>query len=109
MGLRDDETWRDYVSRELRDQDAKLADVKTELAVLKAQTTDFGDLLEKNTNATTKISADTKEMLELFQSWKGAMKVLESIGRIAKPVSAISALGVSLVGWYYAWRHGPGK
>ena len=56
--------------------------------------------LEENTKATKEIYKNTAEMLDLFQSWKGAMKVLEVLGKAAKPLAAILGLFVALAAWW---------
>ena len=52
----------------------------------------FEDKLDGNTNATQRIEASTTELLEVLNSWKGAMRVLDVLGKVAKPITAISAL-----------------
>lgn len=62
--------------------------------------------LADNTATTKRIETSTHEMVELFQSWKGAMKVLETIGKAAKPLAAIATLGGAIGAWWVNWRVG---
>ena len=60
--------------------------------------------LAHNTQATARVeaktdqvAADTSELVELMHSVKGAFVVLNGLGRLAKPITALLALGTSLV------------
>lgn len=67
-----------------------------------------GDLAE-NTIATRRIDASTQDIVEFFESMKGAFKVLNWIGKLARPVSAVVGLCLALWGVYLAWRSGVPK
>lgn len=62
--------------------------------------------LAENTATTKRIETSTHEMVEIFDSWKGAMKVLEGIGKLAKPMSYIAALAASVTGIWVAIKTG---
>ena len=62
--------------------------------------------LQANTAATIRIDTSTKEIVEFFESMKGAFKVLNWIGALAKPIGAIVLLCTSLWGAWLAFRHG---
>lgn len=65
--------------------------------------------LAANTRTTADIKADTGELVDLMHSAKGAWKMLDLLGRIAKPVGALIAAGVGLwaslkgAGWNGGW------
>jgi hypothetical protein len=42
--------------------------------------------IERNTKLTESIETNTRDLITLFQSWAGAFRVLEQIGRLARPV-----------------------
>lgn len=52
--------------------------------------------LNENTKSTKRIEGNTGQLIDILDSLKGAFKVLNWIGKIAKPVSAIigACLGV---------------
>lgn len=59
--------------------------------------------LKENTEITNRIERNTSEILGIFESWKGAGRVLRMIGRMARPLgyilgvfSAIAALWASI-------------
>ena len=56
--------------------------------------------LDKNTESINRVEANTKEVVEILQSWKGAMNVLEFLGKLAKPLGALTAI----VAAYTAWK-----
>lgn len=66
-----------------------------------------GELRATNALA-QKMCDDTAEMLEFFRAMKGAFKVLNLVGRLAKPMAAIVALGAALVGLWTAVKTGGG-
>ena len=65
-------------------------------------------LLKENTEAVNAIKSDTADMLATFESWRGAMRVLEAIGRLARPVSYIVGLVASIAAFYTAVKSGVG-
>jgi len=42
--------------------------------------------IQRNTKLTESIDTNTKDLINLFQSWAGAFRTIEQIGRLAKPV-----------------------
>lgn len=64
--------------------------------------------LADNTATTKRIEMDTAEMLDIFKSWQGAMKVLEMIGKAAKPLAAIATFAAAVGAWWINWK-GTGK
>lgn len=62
--------------------------------------------IKTNTELTKKSCEDTGEMLEFFRAMKGAFKVLNWIGKLAKPLAAIVALGAALLGLWTAAKSG---
>ena len=62
--------------------------------------------LAVNTAATKRIENDTTEMIEMFRSWQGAMRVLEVIGKAAKPLAAVVSLAVAVGAWFAHWKTG---
>jgi hypothetical protein len=60
----------------------------------------FEHKLEENTESTQRVEDSTKELVAILNSWKGAIQVLEFLGKIAKPVAAIAAV----MGAIFAWR-----
>lgn len=62
--------------------------------------------LKNNTNITKQVCDDTGEMLEFFRDMKGAFKVFNMVGKLAKPLAAILALGAAIVGLWAALKTG---
>lgn len=56
--------------------------------------------LAENTAATKRVEDNTREVVDILQSWKGAMKVIEFLGKLAKPVGVLT----TMVAAYAAWR-----
>jgi flagellar biosynthesis component FlhA len=49
------------------------------------------------------------ELLEFFTAMKGAFKVLNWVGKVAKPLAAIVMLGGACVGFWTAVKGGAGR
>lgn len=53
--------------------------------------------LDENTATTTRIKTDTSELRELMVAFKGAMRVLDLVGKAAKPLGYIAALAAGVI------------
>jgi hypothetical protein len=62
--------------------------------------------LTDNTNATARIEANTSDLVEAFANLKGAFKVLNWIGKFAKPLGYIAGLAAAVVSLYTAFKAG---
>ena len=62
--------------------------------------------LAANTAATARVEGNTAELLEWFASGKGAFKVLEGLGKLAKPLAAIVGLCVAIATAWTIFRTG---
>lgn len=65
--------------------------------------------LAANTAATARVEANTAELLDWFASGKGAFKVLEGLGKLAKPLAAIVGLCVAVATAWTIYRGGTPK
>lgn len=81
-------------------------DLTQEVTVIKLEQTEFRFLLKENTDATKRIEANTAEMLDVFDSFKGAMKVLNWIGKAAKPMGYVVGLCASIAAFWAALKGG---
>ena len=63
------------------------------------------ELLE-NTKTTERIEAATSEIIDVFVSFKSAFKVLNWIGKLAKPLGAIAALVAAVTGIWVSVKTG---
>ena len=48
--------------------------------------------IQENTTITSGVKADTTKIVEMFKSWTGAIKTLEQLGKIARPLSYVVIL-----------------
>lgn len=88
------------------EREAAQASLVDKLFSLTTRMDSFERGLEENTKATGRIEANTKVMVEVFESWRGAMRVLEWIGKAAKPVSYIAMTASAIAGLFYAIKSG---
>ena len=62
--------------------------------------------LAKNTAATKEVADGVQEIIAFFSAMKGGLKVLGWLGKLAKPLTALVALGLALWSAYLAYRNG---
>lgn len=73
--------WRALVDQRLDDGAATMKQMKADL--------------KANTDATNAVKEDTGELIGLLKSFQGAMKVLDMLGKLARPLSYIIMLGTA--------------
>ena len=100
------EAFENDVARALDKGDRRMNTLADEIAVVKLEQAEHRRLLKENTDDTKAIKADTAELLEAFRSFKGAMKVLEWIGKAAKPLGYVVGLGASVAAFWTAMKSG---
>ena len=91
---------------ELAEEDKRMESLTDEVTAIKLEQAQFRVELAENTNATKHIEANTAEMLDVFESWKGAMKVLNWIGKAAKPIGYVVGVGASIAAFWAALKGG---
>lgn len=94
------------IHNELAEGDKRMNSLTDEVTAIKLEQAQFRVELAENTNATNRIEANTAEMLDVFESWKGAMKVLTWIGKAAKPLGYLVGLGASVAAFWAALKGG---
>ena len=104
--LRAQEEFKDYVAQELRAGDKRMDEIVKTVAAIQIEQASANVLLAENTETIKEIKTDTADMLEVFESWKGAMRVMEMIGKLAKPLGYIVGLGASMAAFWTAMKSG---
>ena len=94
------------IHNELAEGDARMNSLSDEVTAIKLEQAEFRHLLKENTDDTKAIKADTAELLEAFHSFKGAMKVLEWIGKAAKPLGYVAGFCASMYAFWTAVKSG---
>lgn len=100
------EEFNNYVANELRAGDRRMDEIVKTVSQIQTEQASAKVLLAANTETIAQIKTDTAEMLGVFESWKGAMKVLESLGKLAKPLGYIVGLGASMAAFWAAMKSG---
>ena len=100
------EAFENDVARALDKGDRRMNSLADEITVVKLEQAEYRRLLKENTDDTKAIKADTAELVEAFHSFKGAMKVLEWIGRAAKPMGYIAGFCASVYAFWTAVKSG---
>lgn len=60
------------------------------IARLEADSKLFASQLAENTADTKEVKQNTTQIISLMQSWEGAIKVLESVGRFFRPIGYVA-------------------
>jgi uncharacterized coiled-coil protein SlyX len=76
---------------------------------LQGQIDGLSDAVAENTKLTQAIHDSTAGLVEAFQALQGGLRVLEQIGRIARPVSYIVATVTAIWGLVQAIKFGGGR
>lgn len=100
------EEFNDYVAKELRAGDKRMDEIVKTVSQIQAEQASAKVLLAANTETIAQIKTDTAEMLGVFESWKGAMKVMEMVGKLAKPLGYIVGFGASVAAFWAAMKSG---
>jgi hypothetical protein len=59
----------------------------------------FEQQLHENTEATKRVDTSTRELVDILNSWKGAMKVMDFLAKFAKPLTVIASIGAAWATW----------
>ena len=100
------EEFNDYVAKELRAGDKRMDEIVKTIAAIQIEQASAKVLLAKNSEKINEIKTDTAGMLEVFESWKGAMRVMEMIGKRAKPLGYIVGFGASVAAFWTSMKSG---
>lgn len=82
------------------------SDVETQLKAGAVRMDKIEADLTANTAATNRVEANTTEMLEFFNSVRGAFRVLDMLGKLAKPLAYIMMFLAALAGLWAALKGG---
>ena len=93
---------QDLSARVLRIEDKLVAGAER-MARTEAATEQIRADLEENTKMTEKVLSGLGDVVEFFTAMKGAFKVLNWIGAVAKPVAAIVGLVTAAAVAWKAW------
>lgn len=86
--------------------DKRIDEIVKTIAAIQIEQASAKVLRAESAETIHKIKTDTADMLEVFESWKGAMRVMEMIGKLAKPLGYIAALIAAVVGIWNAMKSG---
>ena len=100
------EDFENYVARELMAGDKRMDEIVKTVAAIQIEQANAKVLRAENAETIKEIKTDTADMLEVFESWKGAMRVMEMLGKLAKPLGYIAALIAAVVGIWNAMKSG---
>lgn len=87
-----DQKWREEVENRLKDGESRMNKLDDDIA--------------ENTRITSEIKRDIADLITAFESVKGAFRVLELVGSLAKPLSYITMFLGAIAGLWYTIKGG---
>lgn len=78
--------WHDYAADKFRAQDERMEALEAALLA--------------NTVATARVEANTTGIVDMMNSWDGAMRTIESIGKFLKPLTYVVSFCSACLGLY---------
>lgn len=87
-----DQKWREEVENRLKDGESRMNKLNDDIA--------------ENTRITSEIKRDTADLITAFESVKGAFRVLELVGSLARPLSYITMFIGAVAGLWYTIKGG---
>ena len=103
---RTQQDFNDYIAGEMREADKSMDKLVEDMAALKAAQGKTSAMLAENVQAVAAIKSDTADMLATFETWRGAMRTLEMIGKAAKPIGYIAGFCASVAAFWTAMKGG---
>ena len=94
-----DQATAESITRQFAEGNDRMTRIEGDVAAVRLE-------LKANTEATQAVAASTAELVELFTAMKGALKVLNWIGSLARPMAYIVAFGSACVGLWAAIKTG---
>ncbi|WP_428719147.1 hypothetical protein [Undibacterium curvum] len=73
---------------------------------LEAQSKILAEQLAENTADTRQAKENTGQIIEIIQSWQGAIRVLEAIGRVFRPLGFIAIALSAFAGLIISVKNG---
>lgn len=62
------------------------------------------DELQRNTEATERIEKSVRELLAWLEACRGAIRVLNAVGSLARPLAYVAGLATAVGSAWAAWR-----
>ncbi len=90
----------------LQEHAARIESLELQNAKLVDQTNAMQAELSENTADTRIVKENTSQVLDVVQSWQGAMKVLEGIGRVFRPLGFIAVFASAVVATWASIKNG---
>lgn len=85
-----DTAWRTYASERFAAQETRMGEMDAKLDATAA--------------ATDEIKASTADIVDLMNSWRGAMKTIDGVGKVLRPLTWIVGFCTALLGLWAALR-----
>lgn len=82
----------------------EMAHMDSGLGELRDRVAKVEEGLAENTASTRRVENNTAELVDMFNSFKGAFKVLEMLGKAAKPMAAIASFCIAIGAMWGSFR-----
>lgn len=82
--------------------------LNSRVSTLEGLMAENADATNRNTEAIDRVEKNTRDIVDTFQALAGGFKVLQGLGKLAKPLAAIAGFVAATIAAYTAWK-GLGK
>ncbi|MEJ6669148.1 MAG: hypothetical protein QNL48_16185 [Alcaligenes aquatilis] len=84
--------------------EAFIKSLHAQVVEMKGDMQTFSEATQRNSEAIERVEKNTSDVVDLFKSLEGGFKVLQGIGKLAKPLACIIGLVTAVITAYSAWR-----
>ncbi|HAP27321.1 MAG TPA: hypothetical protein DCR74_17225 [Achromobacter sp.] len=84
--------------------DAFIKSLHARVVQMEQEMAQNAEATSRNTASIETIRQNTQDIVDTFQALSGGFKVLQGLGKVARPLAYLVGLGTAIITAYSAWR-----
>jgi hypothetical protein len=84
--------------------DAFIKSLRDRVVQMEQEMAQNAEATARNTASIETIRQNTQDIVDTFQALAGGFKVLQGLGKVARPLAYLVGLGTAIITAYSAWR-----
>ncbi|WP_313700070.1 hypothetical protein [Achromobacter sp.] len=84
--------------------DAFVKSLRDRVVQMEQEMAQTAEATARNTASIETIRQNTQDIVDTFQALAGGFKVLQGLGKVARPLAYLVGLGTAIITAYSAWR-----
>jgi len=84
--------------------DAFIKSLRDRVVQMEQEMAQAAEATARNTASIETIRQNTQDIVDTFQALAGGFKVLQGLGKVARPLAYLVGLGTAIITAYSAWR-----